>query len=127
MKWGVDEDLTLQAIRLVREHDLLAPDIAKIEAANALLKKVRRRELPLADAMLSIVSLTRYLEFTEAVPSFEAAIELAAATGCTVYDGVYVVTAQTQDCPLVTADERLQRTLGPAYRQTVLWLGDLPV
>ena len=43
MKWAANEALLPQAIRLVADHDLLAPDLARIEAANALLEKARRR------------------------------------------------------------------------------------
>jgi predicted nucleic acid-binding protein len=112
---------------LVADHDLIAPDLARIEAANALLKKVRRRELSLGDALVAIASHSRYIEFLEVSDAYDDAIQLAAATGCSVYDGVYVISARSTDLPLVTADKRLRRTLGPTYHDQVLWLGDMPV
>ena len=112
---------------MVADHDLIAPDLARIEAANALLKKVRRRELSLGDALVAIASYSRFIEFLAVSDSYDDAIQLAAATGCSVYDGVYVISARSAAIPLVTADDRLMRTLGPTYHEQIRWLGDMLV
>ncbi len=44
----------------------------------------------------------------------EGAIELAARTGRTVYDSLYVALGLLLDCPVVTADEGLVRALTKA-------------
>jgi predicted nucleic acid-binding protein len=112
---------------LAEEHDLYAPDNLQIEAANALLKKVRRREISLSDARRGIHTYMRVLSLLPAIEAYERGIELAISYGCSTYDGVYVAAAEIADCPLVTADERLVRSLGPSFERRVLWLGDMPV
>ena len=99
----------------------------QIEAANALLKKVRRREITTANALRGIDTYRRVLAFHPAVSGYDRAIELAVRYGCSTYDGVYVATAELTDCQLVTADERLLRTLGAAFSERILWLGAVPV
>ena len=125
VKWAVNEVLSTEARQLlVAEHDLIAPDILQIEAANALLKKVRRRELTVASALHGIETYLGVLSFVPSTEAYEGAIALALASGCSTYDGVYVVSGELVDCPLITADERLRRTLGRQYEDRVLMLGN---
>jgi predicted nucleic acid-binding protein len=49
------------------------------------------------------------------------AAHLAHATGCSVYDGMYVALALVSGHPLLTADERLANALSPRF--PVHWLG----
>ena len=128
VKWVVNENLSLEARELLAQgHDLLAPDTLQIEAANALLKKVRRREMAAADALRGIDTYRRVLTFHPAVSGYDRAIELALRHWCSTYDGLYVATAELAECQLITADQRLLRTLGNDFGARVLWLGALPV
>jgi predicted nucleic acid-binding protein len=106
---------------------LYAPDTLQIEAANALLKKVRRREIAVDGALRGIETYRRVLTFLPAVSAYDRAIDLALRYWCSTYDGLYVATAELAECQLVTADERLLRTLGTDFDGRVLWLGALPV
>jgi predicted nucleic acid-binding protein len=112
---------------LAQGHELLAPDLLEIEAANALLKKVRRREIEGTEALRGIDTYRRVLTFQPAVSGYQRAIDLAQRYWCSTYDGVYVATAELADCQLVTADERLVKALGADFGDRVLWLGDMPV
>jgi predicted nucleic acid-binding protein len=112
---------------LAQGHELIAPDVLQIEAANALLKKARRREIAVADAVRGIDTCRRVLSFQAGVSGYDRAFELAIRYWCSTYDGLYVATAELADCQLVTADEFLLRSLGADFTDRVLWLGALPV
>ena len=99
------------ATLLAGQHPLLAPDIMPVEVANALWKKVRRREL--ADADLA-VALTRLLAsdlvLSSTIALLARAATLAIETGHPVYDCVYLALAEQQGAALATADSRLSHT-----------------
>lgn len=40
-----------------------------------------------------------------------------------IYDSLYVALAELLDTPVWTADQRLQRTMGPDY-PLIRWIGD---
>jgi predicted nucleic acid-binding protein len=67
------------------------------------------------------------LTFEPAVRDYDRAIELAVRYWCSTYDGLYVATAESAKCQLVTADERLLRSLGSDFADRAVWLGNLPV
>jgi predicted nucleic acid-binding protein len=74
----VPEPLYLEARSLLdSDHELLAPDILRVEAANALLKKVRQRELTAEDAREVIEALPRYLRLSSVWDVFEQGVEVA--------------------------------------------------
>ena len=57
------------------------------------------------------------------LPLLQDAFAIAAASGRTVYDAMYVALAVISNAPLVSADERLANAL--AARYPVRWLGSL--
>ena len=60
-------------------------------------------------------------------PVITRAFDIAIACDVTVYDALYVATAERLDVPFVTADTRLIRRLrGTAWAQRSLTLRDLP-
>jgi predicted nucleic acid-binding protein len=127
VKWTVPEEYSHEARRLIEtDHELLAPDIIRLEAANALLKKVRARELGGADAREAIDALPRYLRLVSTFGVYEEALEVAFAFGCTFFDALYVALAIQEGCRLVTGDLRLVRTLPRSLTDQVIQLGDLP-
>ncbi len=120
IKWFVPEPLSGQADRLLDgARDLLAPDLIFPELGNVLWKKVARRELSPAEARDVLSGLQRVPLVVEPSRALTAAaLEIALVHGRTVYDAVYVALAVAHDCTLVTADDRLVRTLavGPLAR-----------
>ena len=120
IKWFVPEALSERAERLLDgDQDLLVPDLVFPELGNVLGKKVARRELSPAEGREVLSALDRVpLVVAPSRLLAAAALEIALAHGRSVYDAIYVALAVASDCALVTADERLVRTLakGPLAR-----------
>ena len=113
IKWFVPEVHTAAARRwLESSHEYVSPDLLFPEAGNALWKKVRRRELTvgegqrLADDLASVA--VEVIAMRALLPD---AHTLALSTGLTVYDAMYVTLAVRLDTQVITADDRLTRTL----------------
>jgi len=125
VKWFVPEDLTPQAVRLLEgNHHFVVPDLLYPEAGNALWQKLRRRQITAREARAALEGVAN-APFT-AYPTRElasSALELALRLECTVYDGCYLALALGQDCPLVTADDRLLKRLPKPYAGRVIHLG----
>ncbi len=120
MKWFVPEALSDRAAAILEGPlGLCAPDLLLVEFANVLWKKTRRKEITHAEAREALGGLGALvkggLETYPVGPLVEPALELAAATGATVYGATYLALAASLGIPLVTADRRfvaLQRS-GP--------------
>jgi predicted nucleic acid-binding protein len=109
IKWVVTEPGTKGAL-LLRRYQLFAPDLLVPECANILWKKVRRKELSEAEAVLAARLLQRADVTLEPMrPLFESAALMAFALDHPAYDCIYLALAQARSCAMVTADERLAR------------------
>jgi predicted nucleic acid-binding protein len=125
-KWFVPERLSEAAVRLLEaRHDLASPDLLWPELGSVLWKKARLGEITGREA-------ARIVQALDAIPLtvfpsrtvVEGALEIALATGRSVYDCVYVALAVALECPLVTADERLVQALaGGPLAPHVVWVG----
>lgn len=109
VKWFVPEIHSDAARRLLSlPHQYVAPDLLFAETANVIWKKTRRGELTTADGQRLVADLCDAA--VDAVPSrllAEDAHALAAATGRTVYDSLYLALAIRLGTRMITADERL--------------------
>lgn len=123
IKWVVDEPGTEQAL-LLRRKRLFAPDLLIAECANILWKKVRRKELSEAEAILAARLLQRAdIQLEPMRPLLEPATRLALALGHPAYDCTYLALAEVLSCPVVTADDRLYRkTLSIGFEPKVIRL-----
>lgn len=94
--------------RAFGELEVSVPSLLFAEVANALAGYVRSGELSAsaADARLEI-TLRLPHAVTDVRELAPAALRVAVARGLSVYDACYVVLAEGQDAPLVTADRRL--------------------
>jgi len=113
VKWYVPERHAQHAGRLLDgSHELHAPDLLFPEFGNTLWKKHRLGELtqPETQSILRALSAVP-IEVYSSQLLLEAAVDLAVHTARTVYDNLYVALAMILDCPFVTADERLIRSL----------------
>jgi predicted nucleic acid-binding protein len=120
-KWVLAEDLSGQAKTLRAEfvqgvHELLAPDVFLVEIAHALTRAQRQGRItslevnPLMDDVLT--TLPRF----HAYPSLlRRAIEISVPARIGVYDCLDVALAEREGCDLLTADDRLVRTLQPTF------------
>lgn len=112
VKWVVEEDDTPEALALRQKAKLIAPELLVAECANILWKKVQRRELLKAEALLA-ARLLQGAEI-ELLPTrflFEAATRMSIEINHPAYDCLYLALALATDCEFVTADERFVRKL----------------
>ena len=109
VKWVIPEELSDQAESLRGRADrLLAPDLLLPEAANALWKKLLRREITTSEAAQAIDLLMQSgLDLRPSGPLLGRALTLAQRLRHPVYDCIYVALAQAEGATLVTADQRL--------------------
>lgn len=129
-KWFLpasSETLTAEALRMLDRYAegrlrLSAPDLFWPELGNILWKAVRQGRISRESAEEAIQGLEdRRIPTAASLPLLKDAFAIAAATGRTVYDAMYVALAIVSNVPLVTADERLANAL--AARYPVRWLG----
>src|SRR5262245_46945443 len=97
-------------------HELLAPDVFPIEVAHALARSERRGIITpaqgpifLADILTSQPKLEQYL------PLLWRAYSISSQALIGVYDCLYVALAEREGCQLLTADDKLVRTLQPHF------------
>jgi predicted nucleic acid-binding protein len=121
LKWVLSEPDDAKAIRIRDEfiqgiHELLAPDIFPIEIAHSLARAERRGIIQqtegwtkLSDVLSTPPDLHPYL------PLLARAFAIASQARIGVYDCLYVVLAEREGCDVLTADDRLVRTLQPLY------------
>jgi len=109
VKWVIPEVLSDQAESLRDRADrLLAPDLLLPEAANALWKKLIRREITTREAAQAInLLLASGLDLRPSGPLLGRALALARRLRHPVYDCIYVALAQAEGATLITADQRL--------------------
>jgi predicted nucleic acid-binding protein len=130
VKWFVPEIHATEARQWRNGPDELhAPAFFfELEIANILWKKIRRAELTRADAdlilgQLSALPLARHPE----APLLTSAFDLADRTQRTVYDCLYLALAVQLGGRMLTADQRLSKSLaGTAWAGFVCWVGDRP-
>lgn len=88
-----------------------APGRLRLEAASALLRAVRRRELDEAAARrIMRVLIPASVGFDDEIQDERDAFDIAAAHGGSIYDGVYVALARRIGATLVTGDKRMHGT-----------------
>jgi predicted nucleic acid-binding protein len=127
-KWLVPEVLSQEAVGLLNpDNGLVVPELFWAEVGNILWKKARAQELPDTEALKRFDALASMgLRTISNALVARSAIEVALATGRTVYDSLYVALAMHEGCRFVTADERLVNGLaGTLYGVHAVWLGTM--
>ncbi|HSU66598.1 MAG TPA: type II toxin-antitoxin system VapC family toxin [Tepidisphaeraceae bacterium] len=128
LKWALIEADSPRAMALRQEarrglHRLLAPDIFPLEIANALTRAERKGILQPPQAVILLADiLSTPPEFLPSLPLLPRAVELSSQSRCGIYDCLYVAAAEEEACELVTADEKLIRSLP---RSPLILLGSL--
>jgi predicted nucleic acid-binding protein len=131
LKWVLTEADSDKARRLRSEfqnqvHELRAPDVFPVEIAHGLAKAERRGIIPQGDAdrlLTNVLSTPPQLHTY--LPLLKRALDMASRARIGVYDCLYVALAEREGCELVTADDRLLRTLRPTF-PFIIALGSLP-
>jgi predicted nucleic acid-binding protein len=113
LKWFVPEIHSEAAHRLLSaRHQFLAPDLLFPEIGNAIWKKVRRGELTPEDGRTLVADLASVaVETVSTRGLMSEAHALAVTTGVTVYDAMYLALAVRLETALITADDKLRRTV----------------
>ncbi len=112
-KWFFPEVHSDACAKLISTHNqLLAPDLIWSEVGNVVWKRFHRGEITTEEATQLIADVLRMpLETVPSQSLLAQAVEIALATGITVYDAIYVALAVTRNCQMVTADEKLVNLL----------------
>jgi predicted nucleic acid-binding protein len=109
LKWFVVEEDSRAALLVRTEHDIAAPDFLLIECRNALLNKVRRRELEPAqaeDAESGLDEIALGIAILPSSPLLRDAFTIALDLGEPIYDCIYLAAALATSRTLITAGER---------------------
>lgn len=102
--------------------EILAPDWALAECANALWKNVLAGKCSVETGLEFLDAITNAdIDYQSAAPLLPHALELAALFRHPVYDCLYLALAMVEEAPVVTTDRRLAKTAVDAG------LGDLVV
>jgi len=129
IKWFVTEPLSAQARKILDGYEsdalvLYAPDLIDAEVGNVVWKKHRFQGLTLDDAQQVIDEFRKLtIALTPTGELLNEAFHLAIAHGRTVYDSLYLALSLREQCPYITADEKLANALRANF-PNVIWLGD---
>ncbi len=130
IKWFDAEPYAAEADRILTAYEtgalvLLAPDILPAEVGNIIWKKQTLLKRLTAMEAQEILRKFQALSFT-LMPTailLDDAYHFAIAHQRTVYDALYLVLSIREQCPFVTADERLVNAVKNAFPH-VVWLGN---
>jgi predicted nucleic acid-binding protein len=106
------------AIQLIADyraglHELLAPDIYPAEVGHALTRAERKKIIPVGDSLVHFAELMAPPPMLyPSLPLMARAVELSSALRIPTYDLIYKLLADDHGCDLVTADEKLIKSLG---------------
>ena len=113
IKWFVPEIHSDAARRLLSApHEYFSPDLLFPEVGNVIWKKVRRGELTAAQGERLAADISTVA--VETVPARSLLLDahaLAVTAGVTVYDSMYLALAVRLKTEMITADDRLGRTV----------------
>jgi predicted nucleic acid-binding protein len=126
-KWFLDEEHTPAAREVLKgPFELHAPDLLLLEFDNLVCKRVRRKEISARAGDRLRAALRRMpVHIHSFVPLLDPAYAAAVASGCALYDCLYLVLAELLDAGLVTADQRFFRgARGTVLGKRLLWVAD---
>jgi predicted nucleic acid-binding protein len=130
VKWYVPEPFAAEALRVRNgAAPLHVPDFLDVEVGNILWKKLSRGDLTraVADAILADVLGLGILIRHPSSPLVTPAFDLAAHTGRTVYDCLYLALAVQLGGVMVTADDKFVNALaGTPWASRIIKLQDVP-
>ncbi|QLE55524.1 type II toxin-antitoxin system VapC family toxin [Nostoc sp. TCL26-01] len=128
IKWFVPEIYSNLARHLLASnHTFLVPDFFFGEVANVFWKRVRRGEDTAENAKQTLADLNAVpVEVYLSQALISLALDIALQTGCAVYDSLYLALAITQQCQMITADEKFYNALkNTTYISHLLWVENL--
>ncbi len=121
LKWVLPEIDTPKAVRLRNEfrlgmHDLIAPDVFAAEISHALTRAERKNIIRPPASIKRLNSVLSYPpKLYPYLPLLPEATAFSSQTRQGLYDCLYVVLADREGCPLITADTKLLSNLGSTF------------
>jgi len=94
---------------LTRDPVWAAPILWRSEFRSTLIGLVRRRAIPLDDALQIVAEAERGMAGREYTVVSQRILGLAARSGCSTYDCEFISLAEDLRVPLVTADRQVLR------------------
>jgi predicted nucleic acid-binding protein len=128
IKWFLPEIHAADAERLLGKGlKLIVPDLFYAEVGSILWKKQRRKEISIDMAGEILADFKRLPLYGHSIETLiTAALEIATAYQCTVYDSLYVALAHAEKGLLATADRALYNTLKDTpFAKSLLWIEDV--
>jgi predicted nucleic acid-binding protein len=117
LKWFLTEIDSDKAIRIRDEyrrqvHDLIAPDVFPVEIAHSLTRAQRQGRITIAEGQSHFRDMIATLPMLyPSLPLLPRAFELSSLARIGVYDCLYAALIEREGCDLITADDRLKRSL----------------
>ncbi|GAC1475290.1 MAG: type II toxin-antitoxin system VapC family toxin [Isosphaeraceae bacterium] len=117
VKWFLAEQDSDKAISVRDDfargvHELLSPDVFPAEAAHAITRAERQLRITQAERKSHFRDMLSTLPALYAhLPLLPRAYELSSQARIGVYDCLYVALAERERCEVLTADDRMKRSL----------------
>src|SRR5438128_1460036 len=121
VKWVVPEAHTDKALRVRDDFrngatNLLAPDVFPIEVGHALTRAERQGRIAVPQSGLLLADvLTTLPDLHPSLPLLLRACEISSQMRVGIYDCLYVALAEREGCELITADDKLVKSLQPHF------------
>ncbi len=119
VKWYLRDEEYLSAADLLFDHhkagqvELAAPRQIRVEVASSFRRAALRGRISVPEVEDLVIDWMGIdLTLVDNEPLLLEATRLWIRHGCTLFDGLYIACAAQTQAPLVTADERLLRTIG---------------
>ncbi len=131
IKWVCQEEGTPEALALLGQTSLTAPDFLVVECANILWKMVKRGQLSKREALLGARILANAdIELLPTRFLLERTATIAVDLDHPAYDCMYLALAEAYDWSYVTADERFARKVRESrlteVRDVIISLSEAP-
>jgi predicted nucleic acid-binding protein len=127
VRWFTPEPFWEHAIRLLNPGNrFVVPDFMPTEVMNAMLRKYRKGEVDEQDVHIAQRDIKDAFDLVASEPLLDRAVRLSIDNQRDAFDGVYVALALDLGCQFVTGDGPLYRSLATRFRQTMLWVEDIP-
>ena len=127
LKWLLPEEDSEEALGMIGRAILAAPDLMRVEAANALWHRVKRLQLTAGEARACLADLAAVpMDYVADRALTAAALSLACDLGHPVCDCLYLALALERAGVAVTADRRFAASVAshPYLAGRVMLLSD---
>lgn len=113
MAYLLNEPSADRAMQVILGEDVHAPDLLRIETANALINAVRKDRITPSQVAPRYDLVQRLpAQFHDSTPLIARALDLSLRHQRRPYDGVFIALAEQLDQELITLDAALVRGMG---------------